>query len=246
VVRSHRLIILLEPLRIPYHDYARDPSIVSVPNNTVFAQVIALGMTSPVWHNTRIALSKLQAPIPISCTPETRPFFGVVRSYHTRRGFWQSIRSDQLNSLTLTTGNPRSTSQSINEAAESLALPQPASSLSAMVAVNLADAKIALQAIGGVLKASPIPDPFKSAVTAIPNLALAIIKMAEVLLGRSPRTSADHVVNRFQGAKQNQEDAQKLALYIANLCERTTPELEKRGAGNVNDDVTRGINDFTT
>jgi hypothetical protein len=47
--------------------------------------------------------------------------------------------------------------------------------------MDLSAVKISLQAIGGVLNASPIPDPFKSAVTAIPNLALAIINMAEVI-----------------------------------------------------------------
>jgi hypothetical protein len=49
-----------------------------------------------------------------------------------------------------------------------------------MVAITLSDAKTVLDIVTTVLAASPIPDPFKSAVSAIPALALSIVEMAEV------------------------------------------------------------------
>jgi hypothetical protein len=49
-----------------------------------------------------------------------------------------------------------------------------------MVAITLSDTKIVLDTVTTVLAALPIPDPFKSAVSAIPSLALSIVEMAEV------------------------------------------------------------------
>lgn len=49
-----------------------------------------------------------------------------------------------------------------------------------MVALALADAKTGLIAVSSILNASPIPDPFKSAVALIPTTALAIVTMVEV------------------------------------------------------------------
>jgi hypothetical protein len=37
-----------------------------------------------------------------------------------------------------------------------------------------------------------------------------------------------------------------LALYIANLCETTATALERRGATRVSDEMTKGVNEFTT
>ncbi|KAG9034306.1 hypothetical protein FRB95_013464 [Tulasnella sp. JGI-2019a] len=59
-------------------------------------------------------------------------------------------------------------------------------------------AKQGLQVLSKVLKVAPIPDPFKSAVTAIPDLALQIIGIVEV---------------------GNVEDAETLAVHIANVTE---------------------------
>jgi hypothetical protein len=53
-------------------------------------------------------------------------------------------------------------------------------SLTQMGAITLNDAKGVLEIVTNVLDASPIPDPFKSAVSAIPTLALSIVEMAEV------------------------------------------------------------------
>ena len=46
--------------------------------------------------------------------------------------------------------------------------------------MTLDDAKNVLEIINIALEASPIPDPFKSAVSAIPKLAFTIVEMAEV------------------------------------------------------------------
>jgi hypothetical protein len=49
-----------------------------------------------------------------------------------------------------------------------------------MGAVTLNDAKNVLELVTTALEASPIPSPFKDAVTTIPKLALSIVEMAEV------------------------------------------------------------------
>ncbi|KAG8976123.1 hypothetical protein FRB95_000601 [Tulasnella sp. JGI-2019a] len=71
-------------------------------------------------------------------------------------------------------------------------------------------AKQALQLLSKLLKAAPIPDPFKSAVTAIPDIALQIIDIVD-------------------GVKGNVDDAKALAVYIATLTEteKTMRPFEK-------------------
>lgn len=49
-----------------------------------------------------------------------------------------------------------------------------------MGAITLGDARTVLELVTIALNASPIPDPFKSAVSAIPKLTLTIVEMAEV------------------------------------------------------------------
>lgn len=49
-----------------------------------------------------------------------------------------------------------------------------------MPAVTLSQARDLLGVITMGLDASPIPEPFKSAVSAIPKIALEIVNMAEV------------------------------------------------------------------
>jgi hypothetical protein len=61
-----------------------------------------------------------------------------------------------------------------------------------MAAVTLSDAKNALEAMAAAFHV--IPEPFKSAVSAIPKLALAIVNMAQVLFTPSLQTSAHRIV----------------------------------------------------
>ncbi|KAG9012431.1 hypothetical protein FRB94_006046 [Tulasnella sp. JGI-2019a] len=68
-------------------------------------------------------------------------------------------------------------------------------------------AKRGLRLLSIALKAAPIPDPFKSAVTAIPDIALQIIEIVDAVKG-------------------NVEDAKDLALYIANVTETTMRPFE--------------------
>ncbi|KAG8977587.1 hypothetical protein FRB93_011885 [Tulasnella sp. JGI-2019a] len=63
-------------------------------------------------------------------------------------------------------------------------------------------AKQALQLLSTVLNAAPIPDPFKSAVTAIPDIALQIIEIVGAVKG-------------------NVDDAKSLAVYIATATDKT-------------------------
>ncbi|KAG8989009.1 hypothetical protein FRB94_014752 [Tulasnella sp. JGI-2019a] len=63
-------------------------------------------------------------------------------------------------------------------------------------------AKQALQLLSTVLNAAPIPDPFKSAVTAIPDIALQIIEIVDAVKG-------------------NVDDAKALAVYIATVTDKT-------------------------
>lgn len=59
-------------------------------------------------------------------------------------------------------------------------------------------AKLGLEVLSTVLEAAPIPEPFKSAVTAIPDLALKIMEVVEVshcLKHRAVKSDAEvHVV----------------------------------------------------
>ncbi|KAG8991464.1 hypothetical protein FRB93_002805 [Tulasnella sp. JGI-2019a] len=64
-----------------------------------------------------------------------------------------------------------------------------------------------LQVLFTVVKAVPIPEPFKSAVVGIPDAVLQIITIVET-------------------AKGNMEDAKVLALYIATLTDRTIRSLD--------------------
>ncbi|KAG8982756.1 hypothetical protein FRB94_007973 [Tulasnella sp. JGI-2019a] len=73
-------------------------------------------------------------------------------------------------------------------------------------------AKQGLKLLSTALKASPIPDPFKSAVTAIPDIALQIIEIVDAVKG-------------------NVEDAKTLALYIANVTETAMRPFENKPAG---------------
>ncbi|KAG9029991.1 hypothetical protein FRB95_004637 [Tulasnella sp. JGI-2019a] len=64
-----------------------------------------------------------------------------------------------------------------------------------------------LQVLFTVVKAVPIPEPFKSAVVGIPDAVLQIITIVET-------------------AKGNMEDAKVLALYIATLTDRSIRSLD--------------------
>ncbi|KAG8990146.1 hypothetical protein FRB93_003312 [Tulasnella sp. JGI-2019a] len=72
---------------------------------------------------------------------------------------------------------------------------------------TLQNAKASLLALSALVKAVPIPEPFKSAVTGIPDAVLQIIKIVET-------------------AKGNVEDAKSLALYIATITDRTIRPLD--------------------
>ncbi|KAG8996681.1 hypothetical protein FRB94_008087, partial [Tulasnella sp. JGI-2019a] len=63
------------------------------------------------------------------------------------------------------------------------------------------NAKQVLQLLSTALNAAPIPDPFKSAVTAIPDIALQIIEIVDAVKG-------------------NVEDAKDLAVYIATVTDK--------------------------
>ncbi|KAG8993393.1 hypothetical protein FRB93_002006 [Tulasnella sp. JGI-2019a] len=72
---------------------------------------------------------------------------------------------------------------------------------------TLQAAKASLQVLSTIVKAVPIPEPFKSAVVGIPDAILQIIAIVEV-------------------AKGNMEDTQVLALYIATVTDRTIRPLD--------------------
>ncbi|KAG8890880.1 hypothetical protein FRB98_002898 [Tulasnella sp. 332] len=63
-------------------------------------------------------------------------------------------------------------------------------------------ARLGLEVLSTALNAAPIPEPFKSAVTAIPDIALKIMKIVE-------------------GVQENVEDAKALAIYIADVTNTT-------------------------
>ncbi|KAG8984796.1 hypothetical protein FRB93_006327 [Tulasnella sp. JGI-2019a] len=78
-------------------------------------------------------------------------------------------------------------------------------------------AKKGLQVLSTILRAAPIPDPFKSAVTAIPDIALQIMAIIE-------------------GVKGNVQGAEALAVQIANVTEmddfplKPKPALRRAGS----------------
>ncbi|KAG9033506.1 hypothetical protein FRB95_014685 [Tulasnella sp. JGI-2019a] len=76
-----------------------------------------------------------------------------------------------------------------------------------MGADTLQASKASLQALSVILKAVPIPEPFKSAVVGIPDAVLQIITIVET-------------------AKGNMEDAQVLAVYIATITDKTIRPLD--------------------
>ncbi|KAG8997237.1 hypothetical protein FRB94_007808 [Tulasnella sp. JGI-2019a] len=76
-----------------------------------------------------------------------------------------------------------------------------------MGADSLQTAKASLQILPTLVKAVPIPEPFKSAVIGIPDAVLQIITIVET-------------------AKGNMEDAKVLALYIATIIDRTIRPLD--------------------
>ncbi|KAG8991502.1 hypothetical protein FRB94_012459 [Tulasnella sp. JGI-2019a] len=68
--------------------------------------------------------------------------------------------------------------------------------------MEVAKLKDGLTLLSTILKAAPIPQPFKSGVTAIPDVALQILTIVEAVTS-------------------NAEDAKALAIYIANVTEAT-------------------------
>ncbi|KAG8989751.1 hypothetical protein FRB94_014059 [Tulasnella sp. JGI-2019a] len=72
---------------------------------------------------------------------------------------------------------------------------------------TLQKAKASLQVLSTIVKAAPIPEPFKSAVVGIPDAVLQIISIVET-------------------AKGNMEDAKILAVYIATITDRTIHPLD--------------------
>ncbi|KAG9034705.1 hypothetical protein FRB95_012891 [Tulasnella sp. JGI-2019a] len=73
-------------------------------------------------------------------------------------------------------------------------------------------AKQVLQLLSTALDVAPIPGPFKSAVTAIPDIALQIIEIVAAVQG-------------------NVEDAQELAAYIARVTDTTMRPFKTKPAG---------------
>ncbi|KAG8993962.1 hypothetical protein FRB94_010240 [Tulasnella sp. JGI-2019a] len=76
-----------------------------------------------------------------------------------------------------------------------------------MGADTLQHAKASLQVLSTIVKAVPIPEPFKSAVIGIPDAVLQVISIVE-------------------SAKGNMEDAKVLVLYIATITDRTIRSLD--------------------
>ncbi|KAG8978575.1 hypothetical protein FRB93_010959 [Tulasnella sp. JGI-2019a] len=73
-------------------------------------------------------------------------------------------------------------------------------------------AKDGLGFVSIFLNAAPIPEPFKSAVTAIPDIALQILTIVETVKG-------------------NAEDAKALAIYIANVTKTTMQPFKTNSQG---------------
>ncbi|KAG8996418.1 hypothetical protein FRB94_008334 [Tulasnella sp. JGI-2019a] len=80
------------------------------------------------------------------------------------------------------------------------------------IAISIDAAKQGLEVLSKVLKAAPIPDPFKSAVTAVPDIALQIIQIVE-------------------GVSGNVEDARALAVHIANVTETAMRPFKNKSPG---------------
>ncbi|KAG8993964.1 hypothetical protein FRB94_010242 [Tulasnella sp. JGI-2019a] len=76
-----------------------------------------------------------------------------------------------------------------------------------MGADTLQNAKTSLQVLSTIIKAVPIPEPFKSAVVGIPDAVLQIISIVDT-------------------AKGNIEDAKVLVLYIATITDKTIRPLD--------------------
>ncbi|KAG9003364.1 hypothetical protein FRB94_003187 [Tulasnella sp. JGI-2019a] len=76
-----------------------------------------------------------------------------------------------------------------------------------MGADTLQSAKASLQILSALVKAVPIPEPFKSAVVVIPDAVLQIITIVET-------------------AKGNMEDAIVLATYITTITDKTIRSLD--------------------
>ncbi|KAG8848017.1 hypothetical protein FRB96_001309 [Tulasnella sp. 330] len=75
-------------------------------------------------------------------------------------------------------------------------------------------AKQGLKLLSTVLNAAPIPEPFKSAVKGIPDIALQILTIVEAVKG-------------------NVEDAEALAVYIANVTKTTMRPFETKPPGSL-------------
>ncbi|KAG8993501.1 hypothetical protein FRB94_013251 [Tulasnella sp. JGI-2019a] len=76
-----------------------------------------------------------------------------------------------------------------------------------MGADTLQSTKASLQILSAVVKAVPIPEPFKSAVVGIPDAVLQIIKIVETAQG-------------------NTEDAKVLAVFISTITDKTIRSLD--------------------
>ncbi|KAG8857862.1 hypothetical protein FRB96_005581 [Tulasnella sp. 330] len=76
-----------------------------------------------------------------------------------------------------------------------------------MRALTLQAVKRTVSGLSIILKALPIPDPFKSAVVGIPDAVLEIIKILEA-------------------AKGNMEDAEALVVYMATVTDKTLRPLD--------------------
>ncbi|KAG8996180.1 hypothetical protein FRB94_008512 [Tulasnella sp. JGI-2019a] len=88
-------------------------------------------------------------------------------------------------------------------------------------------AKDGLDILSTFLNAAPIPEPFKSAVTAIPDIALQILTIVETVKG-------------------NAEDAKALAIYIANVTKTTMRPFETKPQGSLDNSpaMKKRIDDF--
>ncbi|KAG8989330.1 hypothetical protein FRB94_014480 [Tulasnella sp. JGI-2019a] len=86
-------------------------------------------------------------------------------------------------------------------------------------------AKLGLRALSTGLKASPIPEPFKSAVSGIPDAVLQIIEIVETVKG-------------------NVDDAGDLALYIGQVTETAVRPLQGMPSDFSHRPLKEGLEDF--
>ncbi|KAG8857047.1 hypothetical protein FRB96_005977 [Tulasnella sp. 330] len=84
---------------------------------------------------------------------------------------------------------------------------------------------LALGALAAVLGASPIPDPFKAVATAIPAIAVQVIRISQVV-------------------KTNKRDARDFALYIGRLTDTTLRPLQDLGRKPINAKMENAVADF--